>query len=146
VARYKKEIRKYAQELFVQSSLNAKEIAERLNIDEKTIGRWRAEEDWDNVKTSFTMSKSNQLRNFYAQITEINTLISERPLGTRFATNKESDTLIKLTTSIKNLETETSLTDIIDVSIQMTTWLKAVDPEKAKEITLLFDKFIKSIA
>lgn len=146
VAKHDKQTRDLARELFLKANLSGKEIAERLGVNEKTIGRWRSDENWDSLMTTYTMTKANQMELLVQQLRTINENILLRAITDRYATSKEADIIIKLTQAIKNLETELSASDVVDVCIRFTSWIKDHDPEKSKEITLLFDKFIKSFA
>ncbi len=58
------------------------------------------------------------------------------------ATSKEADALAKITRSISNLETETSIGHIVEVAQEFIDFVRGVDLKKAKEITALFDMFI----
>jgi hypothetical protein len=48
-----------------------------------------------------------------------------------------------LVSDLAALENECGLTDVINVSIKLLEWLRPVDPAKAKEISQLFDSYIK---
>ena len=67
----------------------------------------------------------------------------EQPEGLRFANSKQADTMNKLASAARKLETEASIADIIEVSKRIITWFRQFDFEKAKEISNLFDAFIK---
>lgn len=146
MAKHDKRTRDHARELFLKGDLNGKEIAERIGVNEKTIGRWRSEEGWDDLKASYTMTKAKQMELLINQLKVINELILNREPENRYASSKEADSILKITQAIKNLESELSVADVVDVSIRFTSFIKDADPEKAKEIVLLFDKFIKSIS
>lgn len=136
----KKELAKL---LFVSEYLTQKEIASRVGVSEKTLSRWVAEGEWRKLRQSLLVTKEEQLRRIYEQIDELNTAISQREPGKRYANTKDADTLSKLTSAAKNLETEASVSDIISVAKRFLTWLRPVDHEKAKELSALFDAFIK---
>lgn len=136
----KKELAKL---LFVSEYLTQKEIASRVGVSEKTLSRWVADGEWRKLRQSLLVTKEEQLRRIYEQIDELNTAISQREPGKRYANTKDADTLSKLTSAAKNLETEASVSDIISVAKRFLTWLRPVDHEKAKELSTLFDAFIK---
>ncbi len=75
----------------------------------------------------------------------INKAIEERPEGERFATSAEADIIGKLSKSIKQMETEVGIADVISVMTRFIDFLRPIDIEKAKEATRLADAFIKSI-
>jgi transcriptional regulator with XRE-family HTH domain len=138
----KKELAKL---LFVRENLSQKELAVKVGVAEKTISKWvnANEEEWKRMRQSLVVTKEEQLRHFYDQVDELNQAIRSREPGKRYATNKDADTLSKLTSSIKNLETETSISEIIEVSRGYLNWLRPIDIEKAKETANLMDAYIK---
>jgi hypothetical protein len=77
------------------------------------------------------------------QLRELNDAIMKRPEGERYVSNKEADTLTKLTAAIRTLETECSLSDKISVTRRFLDWLRKFDLPKAQEFSDLFDAFIK---
>ncbi|MFV8392755.1 terminase gpP N-terminus-related DNA-binding protein [Flavobacterium sp. LB2P6] len=58
------------------------------------------------------------------------------------ATSKDADAILKITTSIKRLETETSIGDTVEVARNFIEFVRPQDLELAKTITNLFDVFI----
>lgn len=77
------------------------------------------------------------------QISDIQDGANARPEGQRALTAKEADTMVKLSSAIKKLQNEAGITDIVNVGIKFTNWLRAIDMEKAKEYNELWDLFIK---
>jgi uncharacterized protein YjcR len=138
-----KDKKDWAKLLYLKENLNQKEIAAKVHVTEKTMGKWLHDEKWELLKASVVTSKAESLRRLYMQINEVNTAISNKPEGERYADNKQADILSKVSATIKNLETETSITDVIDVFIQFIDWLRPIDLDKAKEIILLQDAFIR---
>ena len=61
-----------------------------------------------------------------------------------YATSKEANQIIALTNSIKKLETETSIAEIVEVSRDFLEWLKLQDFDLQKTILPFFDEFINS--
>jgi len=139
-AEQKKELAKL---LFVNEKLSQKEIAQRVEISEKTLSRWVNDGQWRKLRQSLLVTKEEQLRRIYEQIDELNTAIASREPGQRYANTKDADTLSKLTSAAKNLESEASISDIISVAKRFLNWLRPLDIDKAKEISLLIDAFIK---
>jgi len=132
-----------AQTLYIKGGLMQKEIAKQLDVSEVTLVAWKKAGDWDRFKTSIIASKHTQLVRMYEQLAEINTVISERAQGARYATSKEADTLTKITASIRSLETETSASQIIDVSIGVMEFARKVEPEMVDKIAALFNAYIR---
>lgn len=138
-----KEKKEHAEYLVMRTNATQKEIAQRVGVTPKTMGNWWRDNDWDRLRTSFFITKGQELQRIYVQISKLNDTIAKREES--WATSKEADTLSKLAATARSLETETSLADIIDVAIKFTDWLREVDFEKSKEVSDYFDSFIKDI-
>jgi hypothetical protein len=135
----------WARLLYIAGELTQKEIAEKVSITEKTMSTWVNRLKWDEIKASVTVSKDETLKRLYIQINEITAAIQKKPEGERYASGKEADSLSKLSATIRNLETEVSLSETIEVFKRFTNWLRPIDLDKAKEIIHLHDSYIKSI-
>jgi transcriptional regulator with XRE-family HTH domain len=135
--------KEWALSLFVKDNLTQAEIAEKVSVSRQTINRWAKAEKWEERRVGVTMTREQQISNLYKQIAEINRVISARPEGQRFASAAEADSITKLTTAIKKLETEAGLSDIISVGIKFINWLRPYDLDKSKEFLKLWDAFIK---
>lgn len=121
-----------------------KELAERVGVSLQTINKWVNGDGWETRRANVIMTKEMELHRTYAQITELNDHIMSKPQGKRFADSKEANTLIQLTATIKNLETDTAVAEIIQVLKEFIQFVREDDYEMAKEITNLADVFIKS--
>jgi transcriptional regulator with XRE-family HTH domain len=137
--------KEHAKLLFTQEKLSQKEIAERVNVSEQTITKWVNADngEWKRLRQSLVVTKKEQLSRLYEQIDEITQEIKGREQGKHYASTKEADTLVKLTAAIKNLETEASVSDIIEVAMRFLNFMRPIDLDKAKEISGYFDSFIK---
>lgn len=135
--------KEWAKTLFLKENLTQKEIAARVGVSQQTITRWVNAEHWEDLKTSITLTKQEQVGHLYRQVAEINRAISQKNEGERFADPKEADIMSKLAAAINKMETEVGIKDIIEVGIKFIDWIRAVDLDKAKDITALYDAFIK---
>jgi transcriptional regulator with XRE-family HTH domain len=133
----------YAATLFLKDGLTQKEIAAKVDVAESTVSRWAAAGNWDKLKISFLTTKEQELSRLYMQLRELNDAVMKRPEGERFVSNKEADTLTKLTAAIRSLETENNLSDKISVSRQFLDWMRRFDLERAQELSDMFDAFIR---
>lgn len=131
----------WAKLLYTVENLSQVEIAEKTGVSKVTINKWVKKFKWEEQKVSLTITREQQLQRLYLQISELNKIIAEREQ--KYPTSGEADTLIKLTTAINKMETETSLSDIIGVSKKFLDWIRPNNLEKAKELSALFDAFIK---
>jgi len=133
----------WAKLLYLKTQMNQKEIAAKVQTTEKTLGKWVKTGKWDVLKSSFTITKEQELRRIYQQISSLNDAIEGREEGKRFPDGKEADTLSKMASAARSLETDTSISQIIDTSMEIVRWIQETDFEKAKELSDYFDAFIK---
>lgn len=140
-----KDKQEWAKTLYLLENFTQKEIAEKVGVTEKTMSKWVNEGQWSQLKSSVIITKSEELKRIYMQINELNTMIFKRDEGQRFASSKEADSLSKLAAAARSLETETSVTDVIEVFKRFTNWLRASDLDRAKDLIILQDAFIKSL-
>lgn len=70
----------FAKILFVNENISQKEIAARLKVTEKTVGKWIKENNWESLKVSMLVTKDNQLTSLYKQLEMINHEITTRPI------------------------------------------------------------------
>lgn len=138
--------KEFAKLLYVKEGVTMqKELAERVGVSEQTISKWINKENWQQYRASLIITKEQQLSRLYQQVTELNDFIMQREPGHRFANTKEADTLSKLTSAIRQLETETSLADAIEVLKKFIVHIRDTDFAKAKEITTLADGYLKTL-
>ena len=138
-----KQKKDWAKMLFVKEHLTQKVIAERVGISTVTMTKWVKVEKWEVLKTSLSVTREEQLANFYRQIAEINNNIANREPGLRYASAEEANMINKLATAIEKMEKETGISDIISVSKDLLDWLRKTDIDKAKELSNYFDAYIK---
>lgn len=134
--------RSHAKMLFCYENLTQKEIAARVKVSEVSISKWAKEESWDELKASLTITKEEQLKNLYRQLSEINRDIANRD-EKRYATASEADSISKLANAINKMESDIGIADMVEVSKKFLKWVRRFDLEKAQEFTPLFDAFIK---
>lgn len=130
----------YAKTLFVKDGLTQKEIASRLKLSEKTVGKWVKDGEWETLKKSMLVTKENQLIMLYDQLDFVNTDIKGRDY--KIATPKEADVISKVTSAIKKLETETSVGETVEVCKQLIQFVRQQDIEFANQLTKYCDGFI----
>jgi predicted transcriptional regulator len=70
----------FAKILFVNENVSQKEIALRLKVTEKTVGKWIKENKWESLKVSMLVTKDNQLTSLYKQLETLNNEILTRPI------------------------------------------------------------------
>lgn len=129
-----------AKVLFVNDNISQKEIAVRLKVTEKTVGKWVNEGDWEKLKKSMLTTKDSQLTMMYDQLDFLNTDIMSRDF--KIATTKEADVISKITGAIKKLETETSIGETIEIAKQLIQFIRTQDVGFANRLTHYCDAFI----
>ena len=134
----------WAKTLYLKENLTQQEIADKVGVSRQTVIRWIKNEHWDDLKTSLTLTREEQIANLYRQVSEINRAIISRPDGERYANSKEADTIGKLAKTIKQLETEVGLSEITSAFSGLIKWLRQFDVEQAKIIAPVLDAYVKS--
>lgn len=138
-----KDKKQWAQLMFLRTDKSQKEIADTVGVAEKTLSKWKTSENWDRLRASIIITKDEQLRRVYQQINELTSNIEKRDEGERYADSSEADTLSKLASTARSLESNLSIADVIDVFMGFQDWLREVDLAKAKETSDLQDAYIK---
>lgn len=136
--------KEWAQILYTKEHLTQAEIADKVGVSRVTINSWINKGNWEMLKVSITITKEEQLKNLYKQLSELNKTINDREDGKRFPGVKESDIISKLAAAINKMETEIGLDDIVSVLSELLKWVRTFDLDKSKELAPLFDSFVKS--
>ena len=72
--------KEFAQMLYTSKNLTQKEIAERVKVTEKTIGKWVTEGGWDKLRRSMLTTKKQQIGMLYDQLEWQNNQIATRQI------------------------------------------------------------------
>ena len=140
-----KQKKEWAKTEYVLKNLSQKEVAELTGVSAVTMSKWVKEGNWDELRRQMLVTREKQLSRLYAQFDELTRAIEKRPEGERYANSKEADTLNKLTSSIRAMETEASVADVVEVSKRLLNWLRPMNAAKAIEISGVFNDFIKHL-
>lgn len=132
--------REYARILYVSERLTLKEIAERVGVTEKTVGKWAEVDNWDKLRKSLLTTRQSQLVHWYNQLEALNEDIAKRDIP--IPTAKEADIMSKITANIQRLETEIGLGEYVEVSKNLLTFIQSVDLTDAKKFKNYIDEFI----
>jgi DNA-binding XRE family transcriptional regulator len=136
--------RSKAKSLYLTGQYEQKEIAELVDVSERSICKWKEEEDWDSFKTSLLTTRENELRRLYKMLAVHNDSIDVMSEAKLPINSKQADAVLKLTAAIKNLELETSIADKVEVGTAFITMVRRENIELAKTITHWFDIFLKT--
>lgn len=131
--------KEYAKILYVNEKLTQKEIAERVGVTEKTVGKWIEAEGWNKLRQSLLATKPYNIDLMYQTLTQLN----ESFIG-KVPTPAQLDSVSKITASIKSLETDLGLGEIFTVGMNFIQWVRLNQPDKVKDVYNLFDAFINS--
>ena len=124
--------KEWAKTLYLRENLTQQEIADRVGVSRVTVSNWVRAGKWEEQKAGLTLTRQEQVANLYRQVAEINRAISARAEGERYPNSKEADILGKLSASIRNMEQETGIADIISVLTGFVEWLRPLDLDKAR--------------
>ncbi len=138
----KKEEREYAKMLFVNDRLTVEQVAERVGVSARSIGRWKTEDNWEHLRKSLLITKEKQLTHWYNQLDAMNEAIAKREPAV--PESKEADTMSKISANIKRLEVETGLGEYVEVGRKVLQFIQEVDLSHAKLFKDYFDEFISS--
>lgn len=134
----------YAKMLFVYDKLTQKEISLKTSVSEVTISKWVRDDNWEDYRKAISVTRDERYRSTINQLTEMDNLIKSRDENHRFPSKEESNIRRRLVADLNALEVECGIVDVINVSIKLLEWLRQVDVEKAKEISEIFNSYIKS--
>ncbi|MFN4249068.1 MAG: hypothetical protein ACK4EY_15175 [Flavipsychrobacter sp.] len=132
----------YAEQLYMRGDIDQKDIARLVGVSEVTMSKWVNDDvmNWKAKRKSFLVTKQEIVRRLYNVIEKITIRMDTAEDG---GDTKEADKLIKYTAALRNLETETSIREIMDVSMKFGKWLLPIDPKMASTVSDYMDKFIK---
>lgn len=140
--------KEFAKMLYIQQGVtNQKELSKRTGISVTSINTWINADDgmWKRLRESFLVTKEAELRRLYMQLTELNDHIMSKETGKRFANSKEADAMSKITKSIQQLETDSSLSETMEAMKKFLVFIRQSNYAFAKEVTSWADQFIKSL-
>lgn len=136
----------FARTIYItEPGTTQKEIATRVGVSEVTMSTWAKNENWDKLRRSRLATRQHELANAYIQLENLNRIIMSREEAARYPNNKEADIQVKLASQIRNLETQLSVADMMDVGIHFCDHVRQVAPEKAAEVLDLYDSFMKTM-
>jgi transcriptional regulator with XRE-family HTH domain len=137
----------YAKLLFTVEGVTVqKELAERVGVSPQTINKWVNSGEWESLRSSLLLTKEAELRRLYRRFTFLNDLIEKREIEEKKpVSNSEADSLVKISAAIKNLETDVSASESMEVLKNFINTVRSHNLDLAKQITKEADYFIKSL-
>lgn len=142
----KEQQKDFARTLYLtDTGASQKELAQRVGVSEQTMGKWIEKEGWAKLRRSKLATRQKELANAYEQLERLNMVIMSREEHLRFPNNKEADIQVKLASQIRQLETQLSVADVIDVGMHFVQHVRQVAPDKTTEVLELYDSFLKTL-
>jgi len=135
--------RNKAKSLYLTGQYDQKEIAELVEVSERSITKWKTEENWEDLKESLLTTRENELRRLYKMLRILNDDIDLKAEKKIPVNSKEADAVLKITAAIKNLELETSIADKVEVGMAFINMVRKENLELSKDITKWFDLFLQ---
>ncbi|RWX03370.1 hypothetical protein [Flavobacterium cerinum] len=121
-----------AYELFMETDKTGKEISSIIGVTEKTFGVWKNSGDWELRKQAQTVTAKNIITNLYEKAYELS-----------MAKTVDADKLVKLANTIEKLSNKkVTISQIINVFKDFTTFAFGENPEVAKQINILQRKYV----
>lgn len=134
-----------AKILFTREKLDQKVVAKRVHVSEKTISDWVNKFNWKSLRNRLLVGKEEVLNNLYEQISNLNEAIANNEEGKKYGDTKQADILIKYTASIRNLETELAVADLVESGIRFIKYLQqAGNIDQVMEVADLWNSFLLS--
>jgi transposase len=143
VAVRKKAEQELAQLLYLREGLEVPAIAAQVEVNIKTVYAWAKKGSWEKLRLAQHMGKDNQLERVQSQLSELNAYIALKPEGQRYPSASEADTIKKLTSACRDLETKLGLRELVDVSVELIPFIKLINADDAKAMKAYLDRFIQ---
>lgn len=134
----------HAKILYTKENVtNQKELAQRVGVTEKTIGKWIKDEGWEKLKKNLLLTRQEMYSNLLEDFEKLQNHISSTDLG--FADFKLANTRRNLVKDIKDMEAEKiGLSEKISVQVEFLEFVRKRNHEHAIMIADYSDLFIKS--
>ena len=136
--------KEWAKQLFTRDELTQKDIALTVGISEKTMSKWVNDENWDTLRKTLLTSNDQQLRFLYECLDLLNQENKEALSDDDPGTKPNLDGVSKLTKSIKNLQKDLGVEDMIEAFMQLVRFVRQVNVEDSKIINRYADLLVQS--
>lgn len=132
-----------ARTLYISSPMTQKQIAEKIDVSEKTMTAWVNDGQWEGLKKSLTTTKQEQLAMLYEILAKMNAEGKAALEDDDPNTNPDSDGIIKIAAAIQKLEKETGVGEMIQTGIAFIGFVQKENLDDAKVINKWFYIFIQ---
>jgi transposase len=135
--------KKIAQALFVHSDMKQKEIADKVRVSEKTIGKWISEGKWEALKAAKNTTREAIISKKYKLLEGlVDNNLQKQEQGT--LTTGDIDAEHKLSMSIKSLQNEETLSGYIQAFTPFLKYVQEQDPATGKKLAEYSQSFLLS--
>lgn len=132
-----------ARNLFFETGFTQAQIAELLDLSQKTISVWMNEGKWKMLKETAEHAPSMLIEQMVHELTEMHTNIASREPGKRFATVQEAEIRRKTMMSMKYVQQQHTTAVHAEVMANFLLYARKQKDVDIKALTLLADKYIK---
>lgn len=122
-----------AEDLFIEQGWTCKAISELLEVSEKTLSKWRTEDQWDDRRAE-NLAAPHKIRQIILR--ELKNIAE----GQESKVN--ADAISKLSRTLELLSDRVSVQVVISVLKEFDNWMVDEDPSKASEFTEFHRRFI----
>jgi transposase len=129
-----------AQTLYLSARHTQKAIAEMLAVTEKTVGKWVAAGNWEQMRQLQTVTKAELLKEAYLQLAAINKKIKDELKS--IPSKVLSDAKAQILREIEALD-DRSLQIYADCFEDFTAWLMQTEPAHAPVFSQLLLRFLE---
>ena len=123
--------------LLLKKTYNTQEIAEMLQISERTLYEWAEQGKWDTLISERDNSKQIQLDFIYAQLKQIRDENKDKIM-----TSVHADIIVKLTKASSELENKTSIPNTLAVLQEMAIYTATNQGENLNLIKSIIGEFV----
>jgi transposase len=139
--------KRLAYTLYVDNGFEQKVIADITGISERSISKWKQENDWEGDKQEARMGFEKQRKRIRKQIDTLLTKIEEREEPDNVPTSSEGDVINKLADAAKKLQTELSFAHKAEAGKQFIQYVQEVHgQEKAIDAVTLWHEYMMATA
>lgn len=135
-----KQKQELAKMYYVNHGLTAKEVASKVGATEQTIGKWIEKGGWKVLKASELSKPDRLVSNCYDDIISIQEQARNEK---RSLSAKETDSILKLSATIKKIKKEFSLETYSTALVEFCNFTKEIDLEFSQKAVDHMSEFLK---
>lgn len=114
-----------AKILFTREQLDQKIVAKRVGVSENTMSKWVNQFNWKALRQRLLLSKEDQLNALYEQLEALNKEIKDSDV--QRPDTKQADIQVKITTSIRTLETDLAIGDLVESGMRFIKFMQKTE-------------------